>query len=86
MAQYRLEVLRPTARELEALPTSVSRRVAEALDKLINNPRPRQSRKMRGSESSYRLRVGDYRVLYQVGDTEGLIQVYAIRHRREAYR
>ena len=86
MAKYRLEVKRSASRELEDLEPRLAKRILASIETLSSKPRPRQSRKLVGSENSYRLRVGAYRVLYQIDDTNRLITVVAIGHRREVYR
>ena len=60
--------------------------IAERLLALEQNPRPRGVRKLRGRAEEYRLRVGDYRVLNVVDDAAQVVEVIALRHRREAYR
>ncbi|MCH8109708.1 MAG: type II toxin-antitoxin system RelE/ParE family toxin [Chloroflexi bacterium] len=86
MAEYRVEVTRSADRDLDHLSSQVGRRVLTAIRALASEPRPRQCRKLTGSESSYRLRVGAYRVLYQVDDGDRIVIIYAIGHRREIYR
>ncbi len=86
MAEYRIEILPAAHRELDALHPLMGRRISRSIDNLSFDPRPRGVRKVRREENSYRLRVGDYRVLYDVYDNEKLVSVYSIRHRREAYR
>ncbi len=61
-------------------------RIFEAIESLSENPFPVQSRKMKGSESSYRLRVGDYRVIYQVDTKNKVVTVYHARHRKDVYK
>lgn len=60
--------------------------IIKAIESLVDNPFPRQHRKLRGSERDYRIRVGDYRVIYQVETKTKVIVIYHVRHRREAYR
>ena len=86
MAEYRVEVKRSANRELEDLEPRLARRILASIETLSSQPRPRQSRKLAGSENSYRLRVGEYRVLYQIDDPSRLISIFAIGHRREVYR
>ena len=86
MVEYRVELKRTAARELELLEPVLAKRVLAALQALTAQPRPRQFRKLTGSENSYRLRVGAYRVLYQIDDRQRLVVVYALGHRREIYR
>jgi mRNA interferase RelE/StbE len=60
-------------------------RILKAVESLVDNPFPPQHRKLRGSERDYRIRVGDYRVIYQVETRTKIITIYYVRHRREAY-
>ncbi|HOJ03476.1 MAG TPA: type II toxin-antitoxin system RelE/ParE family toxin [Bacteroidota bacterium] len=83
---YTIE-LRPAAiRDLRDLPQGILRRITGKIDSLADNPRPPGVEKLTGSENSYRVRVGDYRILYQILDNIVLVIVVKIRHRREAYR
>jgi len=82
---YRVELVRSAERELHALPATAHRRVAAALLRLESAPRPRGSRKLTHGPG-WRLRVGDYRVLYTVDDGARVVTVYAIGHRRDVYR
>ena len=79
--------IRPSARrEMESLREPTFGRVALAIRELSSNPRPRGARKLAAADSDYRLRVGDYRVLYEVIDEDKTVLVYRIRHRRDAYK
>ena len=74
-------------RELRSLPRAVLERVDALLRRLSVNPRPRGVVRLRGRESvGWRVRVGEYRVLYTVDDDARMVRVYRIAHRREAYR
>ena len=86
MGEYRVEIRRSAERELEHLEAGQARRILSSIESLASIPRPRQSRKLIGSEVSYRLRVGRYRVLYQVDDDTRVVSVFAIGHRRDIYR
>ncbi len=61
-------------------------RILDAIEGLAENPFPVQSRKMKSSESSYRLRVGNYRVIYQVDAANKVVTIYHARHRKEVYK
>lgn len=74
------------AREFRKLPEEVKRRLKPKIDALANDPRPPGVEKLAGSETSYRIRVGDYRILYRIEDKALLISIVRIAHRREAYR
>ena len=80
-------LLRPAAvRDLKALPSDLRARIDKAIDRLAEDARPPGSRKLAGAKDEWRLRVGDYRVLYMVNDSEHQVVVARIAHRREAYR
>jgi mRNA interferase RelE/StbE len=83
---YAIEVRPIALRELKALPEDIRRRVVGKIDSLADNPRPPGVEKLAGTENSYRVRVGDYRILYEIRDKVLLIAVVRVRHRREAYR
>ena len=82
---YQVLIKRSAEKELDALPANVRDRIVARLLALEGNPRPSGTKKLQGEES-YRLRVGDYRVLYTVDDPQRAVTIYAIGHRREVYR
>ncbi len=61
-------------------------RILKANESLADDPFPVQSRKHKDSESSYRLRIGDYRVIYQVDSQSKILTIYHVRHRKDAYK
>ncbi|MBI2328219.1 MAG: type II toxin-antitoxin system RelE/ParE family toxin [Chloroflexi bacterium] len=67
------------------LPSVIHTRISRRILSLEDNPRPRGARKL-SSREEYRLRVGDYRVLYTIDDKNSIITVFAVGHRREVYR
>ena len=85
MASYRLLIKPSAARELEALPAKDRRRIVAKIEGLANNPRPPGSEELSGEEK-YRLRQGDYRILYSVEDARTTLTIVKIGHRREVYR
>ena len=85
MASYRIEIKRSASRELEHLPLKDRRRIVSRIRGLASDPKPYGSQKLSGEES-YRLRQGDYRVVYKVDETERNITVFRIAHRRDVYR
>ena len=82
---YQLLVKRSAEKELLALPTPIHERIAERLLGLEGNPRPFGVKKLRG-QAGYRLRVGDYRILFTIDDSARIVTIYAIGHRRQVYR
>ena len=67
------------------MPRTTQDRLIRAVDALAVNPRPSGVKKLRGTRDLWRIRVGDYRVIYQVDDAKRLVDVSHVRHRREAY-
>jgi mRNA interferase RelE/StbE len=82
---YAVEFLPSAARELSKLEPAVRRRLARRIDRLTQDPRA-GAVKLRGAEDVWRVRVGDYRIVYQVHDDRLLILVIRIGHRRDVYR
>jgi mRNA interferase RelE/StbE len=83
---YAVEFTRRAADQFRALPREVQQRMAPRISALADDPRPGGARKLAGGEDLYRLRVGDYRILYAIRDEVLLVLVVAMGHRREVYR
>lgn len=80
-------LLRPAAeRDRRNLPPDLSPRITEAMVRLEDDPRPSGAVKLSGHQKRWRVRVGDYRILYEVDDAARQVLVFRIAHRREAYR
>ena len=84
-AGYTVHIRRSAEKEMDRLPNRTFGRIAQALVKLESNPRPPGSKRLRGVED-YRLRVGQYRILYSVDDRERVVVISAVGHRRDVYR
>jgi len=82
---YRIEVTPRAGRDLKALPLRERQRVADQIDAMKDNPRPQGCRKLMGRGDFYRIRVGDYRVVYQIEDEVLLILIVRIGDRKEIY-
>lgn len=82
---HRLAIKPSASRELERLNDQVLRRADEAILKLAENPRPHGAKKLSGV-ALYRIRVGSFRIVYEVNDAQHLVTVVTIGHRREVYR
>jgi mRNA interferase RelE/StbE len=86
MALYKVEIKKSAFKELRSLNKKVIPNVWRHIKKLSKNPRPAGSVKLWSSKSNYRIRIGDYRVIYQIDDLPKTVTVYRIKHRKEAYR
>lgn len=85
MASYSVLIKRSAAKEIEALPPKDRRRVVARIHSLGSNPRPVGCEKLSGEEK-YRLRQGDYRILYEIVDRELIVTVVKVGNRRDVYR
>jgi mRNA interferase RelE/StbE len=83
---YRVFLERGAERDLNRLSSEIHGRVITAIQALGNNPRPVGCRKLVGSKNDWRIRVGDYRVIYEIADAIRIVRVNRVRHRREVYR
>jgi mRNA interferase RelE/StbE len=83
---YRVLLERAAEKDLSRLPAEIHDRVIEAIQALAANPRPVGCRKLTGSKHDWRIRVGDYRVVYEIADVIRVVRVNRVRHRREVYR
>jgi mRNA interferase RelE/StbE len=83
---YRIEITREALRALAKLDRPIRRRLQTAIDRLKVDPRPRGAIALQGLRGAYRIRVGDYRVIYTVEDGRLLVVVVDLGHRGESYR
>ena len=85
MTKYFVEV-KPTARkELETLPDPLLARVVRKLESLADVPRPAGCKKLKGFKDQWRVRIGDWRVVYHIDEAVKLVSILRIAHRREVY-
>ena len=85
MGDYSIQVKPSARKEMEALPDHVLARVLERVESLRHTPRPAGCKKLKGYKDSWRIRIGDWRVVYIIDDNAKLISVTRIAHRREVY-
>jgi mRNA interferase RelE/StbE len=83
--KYAVEVKPLARKELDALPDNVLARVVRKLMSLGDVPRPTGCKKLKGYEDHWRIRVGDWRIVYIIDDRARLVSVMRIAHRREVY-
>jgi len=86
MASYQVNWRRSTKKDLRRISPLEVAKIVETVQTLSVEPRPLGCKKMVGSECAYRLRVGDYRIIYEVYDDTIIIEVIKIGHRRDVYR
>lgn len=86
MTAYRVEVARRAVKAIAVLPRREQQRARAAIDLLAGNPRPPGCVATAGEVHAYRVRVGDYRIVYEVFDDRLLVQVVGVGHRSDVYR
>lgn len=82
---YRVEVAPATVRQLRQLNPDARRRVQAAIELLADQPRPNAAKKLVGGDGEWRVRTGDYRIIYEIRDDVLLVLVVAVGHRRDIY-
>jgi mRNA interferase RelE/StbE len=85
VGKYSVELKVSARKELERLPAKLIQRIFPKLEGLASEPRPAGCKKLKGGQREWRIRVGDYRVVYTVDDEKLLVSVMRIRHRSEVY-
>lgn len=83
---YQVEFSASAAREFRKLPAAVRASLAPRIDALARNPKPSMTKKLVGESNGWRLRIGDYRILYEIRDSNYRVLIVTIGHRREVYR
>ncbi len=86
MAEYRVEVEPSVLRAMRRLSLADQQRIAQRIRQLASDPRPAATVKLTGMVDAYRLRQGNYRVVYTIDDQQAIVTITRVAHRREAYR
>ncbi len=82
---YKVLVSKTASKELADLPTQVVNRIVPAIKKLGDDPRPPGCKKLKGEQDAWRIRIGDYRVIYTVNDVVRIVDVRSVGHRKDIY-
>ena len=85
MADYSISFARSARKELESLSAKLVQRIFPAIEALAKQPRPKGCRKLTTEKNLWRIRSGDYRVIYTIDDDKRAIDIIAVRHRSKAY-
>jgi mRNA interferase RelE/StbE len=83
--RYSVELKQSARKELERLPNAIIARIIVKLEGLEENPRPAGCKKLKGGDDEYRVRVGEYRIVYVIDDRKVIVTITRIRHRRDVY-
>ena len=85
MGSYKIEWKKSAIRELKALPVEVVSRISKAVGELSTDPYPHGVKKLSGSEHTFRIRLGSYRVVYTVTKAASVVEIVRIGHRKDVY-
>ena len=86
MASFDLQWRKSTSKDLRRIPREAVSRIVAAVAKLAEEPLPHGSEKLTGSEHTYRIRVGDYRVVNELLRNAKIVEIQRVRHRKDVYR
>ena len=82
---YNIILHTQAAKELKKIPKKNRQEIREKIDSLAHDPFPMGAAKLKGSANAYRLRAGDYRIVYEVNVTEIIVYIFGVMHRKEVY-
>ncbi|AFY99984.1 type II toxin-antitoxin system RelE family toxin [Calothrix sp. PCC 6303] len=83
---YKVEILKGALKQLKKLPSELQERIQVKIDDLAIEPRPNGVKKLKGKENTYRIRVSDYRVIYDIFDDNLVVSVVEVGHRGKIYK
>lgn len=86
MSLYNVKLMPQAQKDLDGFSGKLLTRFENIILGLYDEPKPHNSKKLSGGGSRWRIRVGDYRILYEIDDLQKIVKVYRIAHRKEAYR
>ncbi len=86
MSLYNVQLMPGAQKDLDSFSGKLLTRLEKAILGLYDDARPHNSKKLSGGGSRWRIRVGDYRILYEIEEAKKIVKVYRIAHRREVYR
>ncbi len=86
MSRYEVKIARRAVKSLARLPRREQQRIRAAIDLLADEPRPPGCVALKGEDRAYRVRIGDYRIVYEVHDDHLVVLVVRVGHRRDVYR
>lgn len=83
---FEVQIEKAAEKQLRRIPDPAHDRLVKAILPLAENPRPGGAKKLSGSTNDWRIRVGDYRVLYEIAEEIRIVRIYRVAHRRDVYR
>ncbi|MFZ1807625.1 MAG: type II toxin-antitoxin system RelE/ParE family toxin [Cyclobacteriaceae bacterium] len=82
---YNVVISKSASKEIASLPSPIINRIIQAIKKLGENPRPSGCKKLKGGQDTWRIRIGDYRVIYTINDIIHIVDVRSVGHRKDVY-
>ena len=86
VVKFEVQFLSSAAKEFRNLPQEIKKRAITKIDSLASNPFPKASKKLKGKNDFYRIRIGPYRVIFEIRNDENIILITRIRHRSDVYK
>ena len=86
MSAYTVQIMPQGQKDLDGFSGKLLLKFQEIILGLYDEPRPKKAKKLKGSLSNWRIRSGDYRILYEIDDSQKLVKICSVVHRKEAYR
>ena len=86
MKSFEITFSKSAVKEIESLDNPLIERIWEKIEHLVQNPRPAGCLKLQGSNNLWRIRVGDYRILYSISDEDLIVDIISIKHRKDVYK
>lgn len=86
MVSYKIEWKKSAVKELHNIPKKYIPKILSKVESLSSNPYPIGRRKLSGSEKTYRIRIGSYRIIYEVEKGQLIIQIVQVKHRKDVYK
>jgi mRNA interferase RelE/StbE len=86
MNEYQIKFKSSAAKEFRKLPSKIKERIREAFNQLTENPLPAGVVKLKGEDRLFRIRIGNYRIVYEIDDEVKLVLITRVRHRKDVYR
>jgi mRNA interferase RelE/StbE len=83
---FEIQIEKAAEKQIRRIPDPAHDRLVKAILPLAENPRPKGTKKLSGSTNDWRIRVGDYRVLYEIAEEIRIVRIYRVAHRRDVYR
>ncbi len=83
---YQIRIKSQAEKALAKIPNPHRRRIVQAIDALARSPRPEGCKKLTGADDAYRIRVGDYRIVYEIVDKVLMVYIIRVAHRKDIYR